>query len=156
MGPCTKGHSGEDTMPFKRTKAELVLSQKDRIFLENISQSRTEEVRRVERAHMLLRYVEGWSVPQIAKQLNTNPPKVYRCIDKALEFGVQTAVRDLKRSGRLTEITPEAKTWIISLACQKPKELGYSYELWTTRLLSQHIRENAGDQGSECRTYWSL
>lgn len=45
------------------------------------------------------------------------------------------------------QITPEAKTWIVSLACQKPKELGYSYELWTTQLLVKHIRENAVEKG---------
>src|SRR5690625_6263531 len=32
---------------------------------------------------------------------------------------------------------------IVSLACQKPIELGYAYEIWTTRLLAQHIKENA-------------
>lgn len=134
-------------MPFKRTKAELHLSQEDRDFLEKINQSRTEEVRRVERARMLLLYVEDISVPKIADRLNTNPQKVYRCIDKALAFGVQTAVGDLKRSGRPAEITPEAKTWVVSLACQKPKDLGYSYEVWTTRLLAQHIRDHADEQG---------
>lgn len=134
-------------MPFKRTKAELHLSQEDRNFLENIDQSRTEEVRRVERARMLLLFADNVSVPKIAEQLNTNPPKVYRCIDKALAFGVQTAVGDLKRSGRPSEITPEAKAWVVSLACQKPKDLDYSYEVWTTRLLAQHIRDNAEEQG---------
>src|SRR5699024_12083087 len=72
-------------MPFKRTKAELHLSQEDRDFLEKINQSRTEEVRRVERARMLLLYVEDISVLKIADRLNTNPQKVYRCIDKRSE-----------------------------------------------------------------------
>lgn len=31
--------------------------------------------------------------------------------------------------------------------CQKPKTLGYSYEVWTTRLLARHIKENADDTG---------
>lgn len=78
-------------------------------------------------------------------QLNTNPPKVYRCTDKALDFGALNALDDFKRSGRPNEITDDAKAWIVSLACQKPKELGYSYEVWTTRLLAQHIRENADE-----------
>jgi transposase len=39
---------------------------------------------------------------------------------------------------------------IISLACQKPKELGYSYEVWTQRLLAQHVREHAVSEGHEC------
>ena len=32
-------------------------------------------------------------------------------------------------------ITPEAKAWLASLACDKAKEHGYPHELWTTRLL---------------------
>ncbi|GAA0609896.1 hypothetical protein GCM10009001_29060 [Virgibacillus siamensis] len=72
---------------------------------------------------------------------------MYRCIDKALEFGALNALDDNKRSGRPAQITDDAKTWVVSLACQKPKELGYSYEVWTTRLLSQHIRKNAEGAG---------
>jgi transposase len=64
-----------------------------------------------------------------------------------LEFGIKTALDDFQRSGRPNEITPEAKAWIVSLACQKPKDLGYSYELWTTRLLAKHVRKNAEKQG---------
>ena len=34
-----------------------------------------------------------------------------------------------------------------SLACQKPKDLGYSLELWTTRLLAAHAREHCAAAG---------
>ncbi|MMZ64742.1 hypothetical protein D1872_270940 [compost metagenome] len=34
--------------------------------------------------------------------------------------------------------------------CQKPKELGYSYEVWTQRLLAQHVRKHALVEGHEC------
>jgi putative transposase len=30
----------------------------------------------------------------------------------------------------------------VSLACMKPKDLGYPHEMWTQRLLAEHIREN--------------
>ena len=75
------------------------------------------------------------------------PLKVYRLLNKALELGPIAALDDLKRSGRPPEITPDARAWITSLACQKPKDLGYSYEVWTTRLLSRHVREKALDTG---------
>lgn len=35
----------------------------------------------------------------------------------------------------------------MSLACQKAKNLGYPYELWTTRLLARHAREHAAVTG---------
>jgi transposase len=31
--------------------------------------------------------------------------------------------------------------WVQYCACQKPKELGYSYELWTYQLLTAHVRQ---------------
>ena len=37
-------------------------------------------------------------------------------------------------------MTPEAKAWLVSLACDKAKEHGYAHELWTTRLLARHAR----------------
>ena len=32
---------------------------------------------------------------------------------------------------------------MVALACQKPKELGYPHELWTTRLLAAHAHQHA-------------
>ena len=134
-------------MPFERTKAKLTLTQSEHDALNKIAKTQTEAFRRVERAKMMLLYADGVGVPAIADQLNTNTSKVYRSIDKALEFGALNALDDIKRSGRPAAITDDAKTWIVSLACQKPKALGYSYEVWTTRLLARHIKENADDAG---------
>jgi len=64
-----------------------------------------------------------------------------------LQLGPETALDDLPRPGRPKSITPEARTWLVSLACQKPKDLGYSYELWTTRLLAAHAREHCEEAG---------
>ena len=50
-------------------------------------------------------------------------------------------------TGRDPTITPEARTWLVALACQKPKELGYSHELWTTRLLAAHARDHGPAAG---------
>ncbi|TKI55699.1 hypothetical protein E8L90_09725 [Brevibacillus antibioticus] len=79
---------------------------------------------------MLLHYADGLSIPKIAEILSTTVPKVNRCVDKALELGSEAA--------------------FISLACQKPKELGYSYEVWPQRLLAQHVRNHAVSAGHEC------
>src|SRR3954464_11100600 len=46
--------------------------------------------------------------------------------------------------------TPEAKAWLVSLACDKAKEHGYPHELWTTRLLARHAREHGPTAGHEC------
>jgi len=134
-------------MPFLRKRAMLTLDDETRNNLRAISVSRTEPAARVERARILLGYAGGESVSAIARSLHTNRPKVERCIDKSLELGAVAALEDLPRSGKAATITPEARAWVVSLACQKPKDLGYSYELWTTKLLASHVRERCEAEG---------
>jgi len=129
-------------MQPRRQRAILVLSTDVRHKLEKLSNSRTESASSIERAQMLLGYAGGEQISSIARRLSTNRPKVERCIDKALDFGALAALSDIQRSGRLPTITSEARAWVISLACQKPIDIGYSYELWTTALLSQHVRSH--------------
>ena len=45
---------------------------------------------------------------------------------------------------------PRAKAWVVNLACRKAKELGYPHELWTTRLLARHAREQGPAEGHSC------
>jgi transposase len=112
-----------------------------------LSQSKSEPAGRVQRAAMLLRYRAGDSVSEIARSLGTNRPRVERCVSKALELGVAQALADLPGRGRRPALTAEARAWLVSLACQKPKELGYAQELWTTRLLAQHVRKHCAAAG---------
>jgi transposase len=129
-------------MPFISRRAPLHLSGEDSGYLDRLTQSRTEPAARVQRARILQRYAEGQTVSAIAAALHTNRPKVERCVSKALELGVGAALRDLPGRGRRRSITDEDKTWVVDLACQKPKDLGYAQELWTTRLLAKHIRKH--------------
>jgi transposase len=134
-------------MPFESKRARLILTAESRAELATISQSQTRPARAVERARVLLAYADGQSVSSIARDLATNRPKVERCIDKALQFGVDRALEDLPGRGRDAVITAEARAWVLALACMKPKELGYSYELWTTRLLAGHVRKHCRASG---------
>lgn len=134
-------------MPFQGSRAKLDIGTDARAELERIVRSRTEPVRRVERARMLLAYADGDTVSGIARTLGTNRPKVERCLDKALQFGALAALGDLRRSGRPRGIGDEARAWLVALACRKPKDLGYPEELWTTRLLAAHAREHGPAAG---------
>ena len=129
-------------MPFISKKAKLVMPLELKNELSMLSRSRTEPAQKVERAGMLLAYEAGKSISSIARTFETNRPKVERCINKALQWGVLVSLIDLPGRGKPRTITPEARTWFLSLACQKPKELGYASELWTTRLLARHVREH--------------
>lgn len=137
-------------MPFESTRAKINLSPGELAKLETIAKSRTESMSRIERAKILLAYYRGETVSSIARTLKTNRPKVERHISKALDLGVEAALEDLPRKGKPQVITPEARAWVVSTACQKPKDLGYSYELWTTRLLAEHIRKHCLELGFDC------
>lgn len=130
-------------MPFTRLRADLLLSEEDRLELERISTSRTESYARVTRAKIMLRYADGKSNSSIARELGISRPTIDTCIKKALAGGIELALKELQRSGRPSTISDDAKTWIINIACKKPKEFDYAQETWTYRLLAKHVRKNA-------------
>lgn len=134
-------------MPFLSRRAQLRLSESDTEMLTTLAQSRSEPAGRVQRAAILLRYRAGDTVSEIARSLGTNRPRVERCVSKALDLGVAQALADLPGRGRRPALTPEARAWLVSLACQKPKDLDYAQELWTTRLLAQHVRKHCAAAG---------
>ena len=134
-------------MGRNQTKKPLAMDEKSRDLLQSLIKSRTEPVSRVERAKMLLSYNEGKSIAEIAKGLNTNRPKVNRCVNKALEFGITVALDDFARPGRSLRINSAARDWLVSLACQKPVDIGYAQELWTTALLASHARAHCEEAG---------
>src|SRR5579875_3765837 len=112
----------------------LSVSEQERAMLERIAKSRTEPHRRVIRAQVLLGHLAGEKVSTLAAMTHLSQPSVDLCINKALSAGVSVALDDLPRRGRPARIPPEAKLWVIELACRKPTELGYAYELWTRSL----------------------
>jgi transposase len=134
-------------MPFVSNRARLQLTEDERAWLQQLSQSRKGSVSQVMRAQMLIRYSEGETISSIAASLRTNRPRVERCISKALSLGVRQALQDLPGRGRQASITSEAKAWVVDLACRKPKEFGYAQELWTTRLLAKHVRKHSAEAG---------
>jgi len=131
-------------------RAVLELSQEVREDLIRISRSRTEPEVKVRRAKILLLYSEGKKISEIAVGIKTNRPAIERVIDKALAFGCSQALKDLPRSGRPALITDDAKSWVISLACKKPIDLGYAHETWTYSLLIKHLRGHCEEQGYSC------
>src|SRR4051794_19315351 len=134
-------------MPFHSTRAKLVLSTEVESRLKTLAHSRTEPAQRVERAQILLAYTAGESINAMARRLGTNRPKIERCVDKALQIGPLAALEDLPGRGKPAAISAEARAWVVSLACQKPKDLGHAAELWTTRLLASHVRQHCVTEG---------
>jgi len=133
-----------------RQAIEVAMTDEDVARLTALSRSRTEPASRVERARMLLAYRQNPSFFAVGQQLGVHHQTVQRCIERALAYGPLMALDDRPRPGKEPTITPEAKAWLVSLACDKAKDHGYPHELWTTRLLARHARENGLAAGHEC------
>lgn len=137
-------------MPPKSKRPKLKLTESELGKLIKISHSRTESNSHVERAKIILMHYNDETVTNIARKFNTNRPKVERVLNKALELGAIPALKDLPRKGKPAEITADAKVWILSIACQKPKELGYASETWTTAALSKYVRDHCHEADHFC------
>src|SRR6202047_1966357 len=133
-----------------RQALEVGMTDEEVARLMAVSRSRTEPASRVQRAQMLLAYRENPSFFAVAQRVGVHHQTVQRCIERALAYGPLMALDDRPRPGKEPTITPEAKAWLVSLACDKAKEHGYPHELWTTRLLARHAREHAPAAGHEC------
>lgn len=115
--------------------------------LEAISKSPSYRHDAVIRAKVLVNYFAGQSKSVIAVKLDISRPLIYRCIHKAKAFGVIEALNDLAGKGTKSKISDEAVAWVINLACQFPKDLGYANETWSYSLLKKHVRENCKAAG---------
>ena len=133
-----------------RRVVELAMSCEEIERLTALSRSRTGPASRVSRAQMLLAYRENPSFCAVGQRVGVHHQTVQRCVERALGYGVLAAIEDRPRPGKEPVITPEAKAWLVSLACDKAKEHGYPHELWTTRLLARHAREHGPTVGHEC------
>jgi transposase len=134
-------------MPFVSVREPLLLSDEDLDYLEKLAHSRTTQKDLHERAQIVLLSHQGTSDSAIARKLGLNRQKVIRTINRVLTVGVRDGLKDLPGRGRPKTISPEARTWIVDLLCRKPQEFGYPHEIWTQRLLQQHVREHAVEEG---------
>jgi hypothetical protein len=137
-------------MAAPRRIIDLSIEDKDLARLEAIARSRTEPASWVERARIILAYRADPSAYAVGEAIGVTHQTVLRCLARAVRFGVMAALDDSPRPGKAPEITADAKTWLVSLACRKAKEFGYPHELWTTRLLARHVRETAEAAGHPC------
>ena len=134
-------------MARKSGRAALVLTPQQRATLEELAASRTAAAREVERAKVLLGYAAGTSITELKRRLGFSRPMIYRCVDKALAAGVQMGLKDKYHRPHEPEISDEAKAWVVSIACTKPKDHDLAAELWTISALARFVSEGAQAAG---------
>ena len=135
-------------MSRQNTRTVVKLTEEEKKYLEKIKRTSKEEARKVKRAEIILLSASGSSDFKIKKMLNVHRATVKNCLDKCVNMGVESALKDLPRNGAPQEIPDEDRTWIISEACKSPLELDYPYTLWTYNLLTEHIKRQASIKGN--------
>lgn len=159
-------HNGYPPMPRGRPVSNrLELTPEQITTLKQIAGSRSEELRRVQRAKVFLAAAEGQPQREIAASVGLSVSAVARMLRKALQIGPMMALDDLKRSGRPTVIGVEARTWVKELACTPPQDLpdAPTQALWSMDTLAEYVRKHASEKpfGGELAkasksTIWSI
>jgi transposase len=134
-------------MPFTTKRQRLILTADEKEKLESSRRSRSGPKRETLHAGILLDLASGKSDGAVARGNGVNRHTVALCARKFLQFGLEAALGDLPRPGKSRRIPDDAIAWVLHCACQKPKELGYAYELWTYSLLQGHVRKHCLEAG---------
>ncbi len=130
---------------------KFTLQPEDKAELEKLAKSEMTPVIISQRARILLKKAENKSSTVVAGEIGVSRHTVELWCQKYRNRGADQTMLDVlsvsEGRGRKAEITCEAKTWLISIACMKPKDLGYAAETWTTSLLTKHINKAATEAG---------
>jgi putative transposase len=121
-------------------RPKLSFNQKDLDYILKLSRSRNQSASIVEISKIILLSYQGKNDIEISRELKVDYKTVRKWIKGVLNLGIKDGLINKSRSGRLQDISAESRTFVISLACMKPKNLGYPHEIWTQRLLAKHIR----------------
>jgi Homeodomain-like domain len=133
------------------TAAKVVFSERQMIFLEELANSRTEEIRLVQRAKTILLAYQKRNNEQIGEVVGMNPQavSVWRKRWKAkfeeliriecneppekLKAAIRTLLSDLPRAGRKPTFSTEQQAAVVGLACEKPDDSDRPISHWTQR-----------------------
>ena len=130
---------------------KFTLDDNHRAELEKLANSGMTPIVIAQRAKILLLKDAGMSASAIADAVGVSRHTAELWIRKYRNRSEDTDIEELlnvgKGRGRKEEITGEAKTWLISVACTQPKDFGYAAETWTTRSLTEHINKTAAAEG---------
>ena len=129
-------------MPRISHRPKLSFTQEELDYLIKLSRSRNQAASIVKRSKIILLSYYGKNDAEISRELKIDYKTVRLWIQRVLDLGVKEGLVEKPRSGRHQDISAESRARVVSLACMKPKDLGYPYEIWTQRLLAKHIQEN--------------
>jgi transposase len=116
-----------------RVARAVSLESEQRRQLEQLSRARSQPVRQVERARIVLRAADGWLDKEIAADLGITPEKAARWRNRFLEGGVAALCKDAPRPGRPPTVSASKVKHIVDKTTQeKPAAATH----WSTRTMA--------------------
>jgi transposase len=143
-------------MPGKAAK--VVITERQQVVLEELSNSRTEPLRVTQRARIVLLAFEGYTNEEIAQKVQLVRMQVGRwrqrwrdawddltlleCSDsRRLRAAIQEVFRDAPRAGCKGKFTAEQVVEILAVACEPPEKSGRPITQWTHKELRDEVVE---------------
>jgi transposase len=106
--------------------------------LERIAHSRTEAIRRVERARIILALANGIKAGAVAEQMKVCEASVHNRRKRFNEAGL-AGLDDLPRQGRPESYSETQRGEIVLAAKTHPEQLGMSCGHWTLKRLVEYV-----------------
>jgi transposase len=124
--------------------------------ISHIAASRTEPLRRVQRARIIKAMAEDPDLPasQAGQMAGYKSDMIGSMWVRRFNEEGLSGLEDRPRPGRKPIHSQEVRSALISLALQKPRSLGYPFELWTLERLQAAFRERHDTHLSDS-TIWT-
>ena len=119
------------------------LTEGEREELLRLCRSRTESVRRVERARIILEAREHERWIDVARIVGVDKKTVRTWVDRFEQTGVK-GLEDAPRSGHPFIYTAEVRAEVVTTALTLPRELGQPFGSWTVERLEHYFNEVRG------------
>jgi transposase len=139
----------------KRIKLRTLTSEEEQE-IRRLAKSRKESMRTIQRARIIMAMLDN---PELAasragEQVGfKGAPMGIHWVKRFNELGM-AGLMDGDRSGRPPTHSQETRSALLDLAMQKPRSLGYPFELWTLERLQRAFQERHGQHLSDS-TIWT-
>lgn len=114
----------------------VALPPEERTDLRRLLKHGTLSARKLNRAHILLLADEGQTDAAIAASLHTGLATVVRTRQRWVEAGLDGALHERPRPGRVPLLDERAHAHLVALACSPPPE---GHTTWTMQLLADEL-----------------
>ncbi len=139
----------------KRIKLRTLTSEEEQE-IRRLAKSRTEPIRLVQRAQIIAAMLDDPNLvaSRAGEQAGfSGAPMGVEWVKRFNERGM-AGLMDVDRPGRPPTHSQETRSALLDLALQKPRSLGYPFELWTLERLQRAFKERHGLHLSDS-TIWT-